>query len=394
MNQTRSVTSQLTAAGQFTGQTQLSGGAQAHFSGRKVVQRQTNEQNVLLDAASELTQAFAARMQSRGIKERTILTGGALAGLSREIRHKTLEHTRLGKPRSGRSGEAERESGEGDAPAQGDLARAILKRPDRIRQFAEESEGDPTAQYLMLLDAAEEIESGQAGPDAGGVAAAAVREALEEMFAERGERILADVNTVEAYSRLSTEQAQHFRAAYHDAAIGAESLGGVVNHLLKVVSDSGSGASFRDVHQTMIAAIGLDLAASRSSTDKSKLQSLVSDLYHLEVVSTLLETSGELSRQLQARHGTAPFSPNQLTGDLVALTGERWVDADHFKRLADRFRAMDPLAATVDFLTGVRNLVKEIPVKVFSTPEARQTLIDAAQDALDYAIDREEGIVE
>ena len=55
---------------------------------------------------------------------------------------------------------------------------------------------------------------------------------------------------------------------------------------------------------------------------------------------------------------------------------------------------MDPLAATVDFLTGVRNLVKEIPVKVFATPEVRQTLIDAAQDAVDYAIDREEGIVE
>jgi len=394
MNQTRSVTSPPNPAGQFTGQTQLSGGAQAHVAGRKVVQRQTSEPNVLLDAASELTQAFAARMQQRGIKERTILTGGALAGLTREIRHKTLEHTRLGKPRSGRSGEAEREAAEGSTSAQGDLARAILKRPDRIRQFAEESEGDPTAQYLMLLDAAEEIESGQAGPDAGGVAAAAVREVLEEMFAERGERILADVNTVEAYSRLSTEQAQQFRAAYHDAAIGAESLGGVVNHLLKVVNDSGTGASFRDVHQTMITALGLDLAASRSSTDKSKLQSLVSDLYHLEVVSTLLEASGNLSEQLQTRHGNAPFAPNQLTSDLVALSGERWVDADHFKRLADRYRAMDPLAATVDFLTGVRNLVKEIPVKVFATPEARQTLIDAAQDALDYAIDREEGIVE
>ena len=144
----------------------------------------------------------------------------------------------------------------------------------------------------------------------------------------------------------------------------------------------------------LIAALGLDLAASRSSTDKAKLQSLVSDLYHLEVVSTLLEASVELSGRLQSRHGTAPFAPNQLTSDLVSLSGERWVDADHFKRLADRYRAMDPPAATVDFLTGVRNLVKEIPVKVFATPEARQTLIDAAQDAVDYAIDREEGIVE
>jgi len=394
MNQTRSVTAPSTSAGQFAGQASLPGGTQAHLAGRKVVQRQTSEQNVLLDAAGELTQAFAARMQQRGVKERTILTGGALAGLSREVRHKALEHTRLGKPRGGRSADEERESGEGGATAQGDLARAILKRPDRIRQFAEESDGDPTAQFLLLLDAADEIESGQAGPDAGGAAAAAVREVLEEMFAERGESILADVNTVEVYSRLSADQAREFRSAYHDAAIGADSLGGVVNHLLRLVSDGGAAASFLDAHRAMIAALGLDLAASRSSTDKTRLQSLVSDLYHLEVVSTLLEASGELSGQLQARHGTAPFAPNQLTSDLVSLSGERWVDADHFKRLADRYRAMDPLAATVDFLSWVRNLVKEIPVKVFATPEARQTLIDAAQDAVDYAIDREEGIVE
>ena len=391
MNQTSSVGSALAQAGQFASSGKLTGGAEARIAGRKIVQQQTSEQNPLLDAASKLTQASAARMQQRGVKDRTILTGGALAGLSRENRRKTLEHTRTGKSRGSRSGDAERESGEARAPGQGDLARAILKRPDRIRQFAEESDSDPTAQFLMLLDAAEEIE---AGGDADGAVASSVREVLEEMFAERGERILADVNTVEAYSRLSPDQARQFRSAYHDAAIGAESLGGVLNHLLQLVQDRGSAAAFLDVHRTMIAALGLDLAAARSSTDKVKLQSLVSDLYHLEVVSTLLEGSTELSGQLHARHGTTPFAPNQLTSDLVSLAGERWVDADHFKRLADRYRAMDPMAAAVDFLTGVRNLVKDIPVKVFATPEARQTLIDSAQNAVDHAIDREEGILE
>ena len=180
---------------------------------------------------------------------------------------------------------------------------------------------------------------------------------------------------------------------YHDAAIGSESLGGVVGHLLRLVGDGKTGASFLDVHRSMIAALGLDLAAARPSTDKTKLQALVSDLYHLEVIGTLVEAGGALADQLQTRHGLAPFAATQLTTDLVGLAGERWVDADHFKRLADRYRAMDPLEATVDFLTGVRNLVKEMPVKVFPTPENRQSLIDAAQDAVDYAIDREEGIV-
>jgi type III secretion system TyeA family effector delivery regulator len=44
----------------------------------------------------------------------------------------------------------------------------------------------------------------------------------------------------------------------------------------------------------------------------------------------------------------------------------------------------------VDFLTGVRNCVKALPEQVFSAPEARQSLLDAAQGAIDDAIDFEE----
>ena len=393
MNQARSVTGPSVQVGQYPGSATLAGGGSAHIAGRKIVSHQSAQPNVLIDAASELTQAFAARVQQRGVRERTVLTGGALAGLSREVRQKTLDHTRLGRPRAASEDESEREGSEPASQATDKLARAILKQPDRIRRHAEEAEGDPTAQFLMLMEAADAIESGQAGPDATGTAAAAVREVLEEMFAERGDRILADVNTVETYSRLSSEQARQFRSVYHDAAIGSETLGGVVSHLLRLVGEANTGSSFADVHRSMIAALGLDLAAVRPSTDKAKLQALINDLYHLEVIGTLIEASDTLAGQLKSRHGLAPFVSTRLTTDLVNLAGERWVDADHFKRLADRYQAMEPLEATVDFLTGVRNLIKEIPVKVFPTPENRQTLIDAAQGAVDYAIDREEGIV-
>ena len=393
MNQARSVTGPSVQVGQYSGSATLAGGGSAHIAGRKIVSHQSAQPNVLIDAASELTQAFAARVQQRGVRERTVLTGGALAGLSREVRQKTLDHTRLGRPRAASEDESEREGSEPASQATDKLARAILKQPDRIRRHAEEAEGDPTAQFLMLMEAADAIESGQAGPDATGTAAAAVREVLEEMFAERGDRILADVNTVETYSRLSSEQARQFRSVYHDAAIGSETLGGVVSHLLRLVGEANTGSSFADVHRSMIAALGLDLAAVRPSTDKAKLQALINDLYHLEVIGTLIEASDTLAGQLKSRHGLAPFVSTRLTTDLVNLAGERWVDADHFKRLADRYQAMEPLEATVDFLTGVRNLIKEIPVKVFPTPENRQTLIDAAQGAVDYAIDREEGIV-
>ncbi len=390
MNQSLSISGVSPQAGQFAGATSHPGGGSASIAGRKIVDRQPSEQNVLLDAASELTQAFAARMQQRGMKERTILTGGALAGLSKEVRLKTLDNTRASKARASRSENGKEDAGERSAQGADELARAILKNPDRIRQLTEESDGDATAQFLLLLEAADAIEAGGEGSDA---VLAAVREVVEELFAERGDRILADINTVDAYSKLSPEQARQFRTVYHDAAIGAESLGGVLTHLVGLVKESDSGASFVEVHRSMIAALGLDMASVRPSTDRTKLQSLISDLYHLEVIGTTLDGCSGLAGEIEQRHGVPRFSSSQLATDLIGLAGERWVDADHFKRLADRYKTMEPPAAMVDFLTGARDLVKELPVKVFTAPESRQSLIDAAQDAVDYSIDREEGIV-
>ena len=310
--------------------------------------------------------------------------------MPREFRQKAFQHCKAGKARSSREGAADRESDTVGSPDE--LARSMLKRPERIRELAERLDDDPTAQYLGLLEALELIESGQAGQDPNGVAASAAREVLEEIFAERGERILADVNTVEAGARLPRAAAQGLREAYHDAVFGSDSLNGALRHLLDAARDSGGGAGFRDIHAALLTALGLDMAAARPSTDKARLQSLLSDLYHLEVIGTTVDACDELAKTLQARHSLSPFDGTALTSDLIGLTAERWVDNDHFKRIADRFKVMDPLEATVDFMAGVRNVIKDLPVKVFPTAEGRQALIDAAQGALDYAIDREEGI--
>lgn len=74
---------------------------------------------------------------------------------------------------------------------------------------------------------------------------------------------------------------------------------------------------------------------------------------------------------------------------LVTLTGEKWVTASRFETLADQWVPGD-VQARIAFLAGVRNLLRDIPLKVFADPEIRQSILTAAQDALDAAIDREE----
>lgn len=79
----------------------------------------------------------------------------------------------------------------------------------------------------------------------------------------------------------------------------------------------------------------------------------------------------------------------ELMRVLVALTGEKWVTASRFETLADQWAPGD-IQARIAFLAGVRNLVRDIPLKVFADLEIRQSILAAAQDALDTAIDREE----
>lgn len=78
-----------------------------------------------------------------------------------------------------------------------------------------------------------------------------------------------------------------------------------------------------------------------------------------------------------------------LMKELVEITGEKWVGASRFTALADRWELTDA-QARITFLTGVRKLLRDMPVKVFQDTDLRDAILQAAQEALDSAIDVEE----
>ncbi len=79
----------------------------------------------------------------------------------------------------------------------------------------------------------------------------------------------------------------------------------------------------------------------------------------------------------------------ELMKELVNITGEKWVSASRFTSLADRWE-LDDIQARIVFLTGVRGLLRDMPVKVFVDMDVRQSILNAAQEALDAAVDLEE----
>ena len=79
----------------------------------------------------------------------------------------------------------------------------------------------------------------------------------------------------------------------------------------------------------------------------------------------------------------------ELMKDLVAITGEKWVSASRFTAIVDRFGIRNTQNRIL-FLTGIKSLMRDIPVQVFPTMDARQAILHAAQEALDHAIERED----
>ena len=217
-----------------------------------------------------------------------------------------------------------------------------------------------------------------------------LREALDDLEWEHGSAIRADINTI-ATAAKSASASGHtevldFQSTYRDVVLGENSLAATLQLALARFGEGDFAAGLG----RLIQALGQDLAAARPSTDPARLQSLVQDLYHLSVASTVLDHCKELHANVGRRHGALTGTPVQLMQELVGISAEKWMTASRLSTLSQQFGAGD-VQPQILFLTGVKTLMRDMPPKIFADADQRQTVFQAAQDALDTAIDREEG---
>jgi type III secretion protein W len=113
------------------------------------------------------------------------------------------------------------------------------------------------------------------------------------------------------------------------------------------------------------------------------------DLYHLEVVATVLEDCGALSAQLAGRHEGPRIDALALTEDMIALSGERWATEARFVDMAVRWRIAE-VRSRILFHTQINRLMRRMPTRIFVDLECRFAVLAAAQAALDQAIEADE----
>lgn len=253
-------------------------------------------------------------------------------------------------------------------------------REESRRQF-----GNETEQFLALSYAAQSLQQ-EGGNDA---LLAQVRESLQELHEDAGSRIRANLNTIQTAAQFGAGDADRiaaFQAAYHDAVLGGQNLG----EMLKGALERFGTDDYRAAVKSLIRALGDDLASLRgTSVQPTRLNAVLQDLYQMEVLATMLDGCQALSSRMNTKHGLPAPAAGTLLQDLVAASGERWNNASRFNAIADKHGAHEP-AARIEFLSQLKQLVRNLPIKVFADIDSRSNVLDAAQGALDDAIALEE----
>jgi type III secretion protein W len=262
------------------------------------------------------------------------------------------------------------------------LVEELLSGHGSPRQAATEAFGDVTQQYLGLQYALRKGEEQGRSADV----LEGIRDALADLEVESGPQIRAGLNALTTAAGFAPDArgVQTFLNTYRDIVLGESTL----SKTLTLALENFGGKDVARGLKQLVTAMGQDLSAARPSTEPARLHALTSDLYQLQVAVTVLEGGNDLAAELNTKH-LAKVDPERLMRDMVGLTGESWVSEARFTTMA-RQHGADSAEGRVAFLTGTKTMLRELPVAVFTDTDARQAHLNAAQEALDVAIDEEE----
>ena len=327
-----------------------------------------DEVSALADAAEEISMHHSEKAEAKHFAERKVQAEGVATVLPAQQVMEYLQATQAYE----------------DAEKLALLAQR-MQHSSNPGHLARQESRDPTRQYMLLQHALSDGLSQGLSPEQ----LEPLHEALAQLEMDSGPQIRAGINTLEAAREFAHSGAQfeQFQGAYQDLVLGHATLAQTLKGALERLGPAG-GEDLSRALKGLIVALGADLSAARPSTDSTRLQSLVQDMYQLEVAATVLEGCHSLAGSLKERHGQSIDAP-QVMKELVDISAEKWVASNRMSALADR-QGLTSVGARIEFLTTTKTLLRELPTKIFPDPDTRQATLSAAQQALDNAIALEE----
>jgi type III secretion protein W len=276
----------------------------------------------------------------------------------------------------------------------GDLKKSVLERTLQIllrmqhaqsfdlRQQVREQLPEPSHQYAALLALGERLRA--EGAPAEQIARA--EQALRELEQLHGPEIRAALNIAEIADEFSQSRLgdlQTLRATYRDAVLEASDLA----ESFKTLKDRYGDSELLQAIKYLLKALAADLGADGPSIDRAKLNTLLNDLYRLELLTGLLEDCATLVERYRAPD--LAFKPTDLLGELLALQVQTWLRPESVTPLPGKLGVRE-IEREINFLREFKELARSIPLKAYADAEQRPRLLDAIQQAMDSAIERED----
>lgn len=244
---------------------------------------------------------------------------------------------------------------------------------------------DPSDAWAALSDALREFESDPSVPPE---TLAGIRAAIAELEAAHGPAIRAGVQGALASAGFAElGDADTLRDLYRETVCGFSSVEQVFTHL----SERYGETSFDTAVDFLYRALGNDLASDAPSMESTHLESVNTSLGQLRLLHSAHALCSDVMTRWANVHGVkdCPLTGRGLLEQMVALRSENFLGAMHVERIAAQAKAPD-IEHEVLFLQEMLRMARAVPPQLFNGVQGRMKLLDAVQEAVDKAIERED----
>lgn len=244
---------------------------------------------------------------------------------------------------------------------------------------------DPSDAYAALSDALESLSN---DPSVDPAVLEDVRQGLAELEAEHGPRIRSGIQgALAAAGYADLDGTDNLRDLYRQTVCDFTDVNAAFAH----IHEKYGGVGFDKAMDFLFNALSNDLATDVPSMETTHLENVHANLEQVRLLQSTHVQCERLLQRWESVHGVADaaLTPMELLGDMVNLRNENFLGAMHIDCIAAKAKAPD-IERQVLFLQELLNMTRNLPVRLFDGEQGRMKVLDAVQEAVDNAIQRED----
>ncbi|MBR5997505.1 MAG: type III secretion system gatekeeper subunit SctW [Deltaproteobacteria bacterium] len=259
------------------------------------------------------------------------------------------------------------------------------KMQENVARHALELFHDPSDAWAALAEALEDLEK---DPAVGKDVLDAIQTGMAELEKESGPAIHAGIQgALAAKGYTDLDSSDNLRGFYRQTVCDF----GTVNDVFAYVHDTYGDGNFDKAMDFLFGALSADLASDLPSMETTHLEQVHGNLEQVRLLQNVYRDCDRLLGRWESIHHVKDclLTPMELMGQMVALRNERFLGASQIDQIASQSKAPD-IEHEVLFLQEMLSMSRNFPPQLFDGTEGRMKVIDAVQEAVDRAIERED----